>query len=46
LSVLLKNFKYIQAGQGETQEAARLFFPEGAIKLPAIIGISPRGGSS
>lgn len=45
LSVLLKNFKYIQAGQGETQEAARFLFPEGAVKLPSVIGIFPRGGS-
>lgn len=46
LSVQLKNFKYLQGGQGETQEPARLFFPEGAVKLPSVIGIFPRGGPS
>lgn len=46
LSVQLKNFKYLQAGQGETQDAARLFFPEGAVKLPSVLGIFPRGGPS
>jgi len=46
LSVQFKNFRYLQAGQGETQEAARLFFPEGAVKLPSVIGIFPRGGLS
>lgn len=46
LSVQLKNFKYILGGQGEAQEPARLFFPEGAVKLPSVIGIFPRGGLS
>ena len=46
LSIVLKNFRYTQSGQGETQEAARFFFSEGAVKLPSVIGIFPRGGAA
>ena len=45
LAIQVKGFRYVHAGQGETQETARLFFPEGTVKLPSVIGIFFRGGS-
>lgn len=45
LAVQVNGFSYKHTGQEGSPEASRLFFPDGNAKLPAVIGIFPRGRS-